>query len=98
MRVRDPSDQPPFSISHSELFEEAVFALQRQFPLIDEGVQNLEWMLSRMPYANERCAVFEGRDFFIAVSPRTPRAPSFRVLYEVAGRRVHLWSLSVREP
>ena len=47
MRVRDPSERPPFSISHSELFEEAVFALQRQFPFIDEGVQNLEWTLRR---------------------------------------------------
>ncbi len=97
MRVRDPSDRPPFSISHSELFEETVLALQRQFPFIDEGVQNLEWMLSRSPFGNEKCAAFEGRDMFVAVSPRTPRAPSFRVLYEVVGQRVYLWSLSVRD-
>lgn len=98
MRVRDPSDQPPFSIGHSELFEEAVFALQRQFPFVDEGIQNLEWMLRRSPFGNEKCPAFEGRDIFIVASPRTPRAPSFRVLYEVYERRVYLWHLSVREP
>lgn len=98
MRVRDPSEQPPFSIAHSELFEEAVFALQRQFPFVDEGVQYLEWSLSRSPFENERCPAFEGRDIFFVLSPRTPRAPSFRVLYEVIGRRIYLWHLSVREP
>lgn len=98
MRVRDPSERPPFSISHSELFEEAVFALQRQFPFIDEGVQNLEWTLRRSPFSNEKCPAFEGRDIFIVVSPKTPRSPSFRVLYEVAEHGVHLWHLSIREP
>ncbi len=98
MRVRDPSERPPFSISHSELFEEAVFALQRQFPFIDEGIQNLEWTLRRSPFSNEKCPAFEGRDILIVVSPKTPRSPSFRVLYEVAERGVHLWHLSVREP
>jgi hypothetical protein len=97
MRVRDRSDQPPFSIGHSELFETAVYALQRQFPFIDEGVQYLEWSLGRTPFNNERCPAFDERDIFIAVSPRTPRAPSFRVLYEVFDRRVFLWHLSVRE-
>jgi hypothetical protein len=98
MRVRDPSDRPPFSISHSELFEEAVRAQQRQFPLIDEGVQNLEWMLRRSPFNNEKCPAFEGRSMFIAVAPRTSRAPSFRVLYEVFEKTVFLWHLSVRDP
>jgi hypothetical protein len=97
MRVRDPSDRPPFSIRHSELFEEAVRALQRQFPLIDEGVQNLEWMLQRAPFNNEKCPAFEGRSMFIVVVPRTPRAPSFRVLYEVFDRTVFLWTLAVRD-
>jgi hypothetical protein len=97
MRTRDPSEQPPYSISHSELFEEAVYALQRQFPLIDEAAQNLEWMLRRAPLNNERCPAFEGRDMFIAVSPKTSRSPSIRVLYEVGDRKVFLWHLSVRE-
>ncbi len=98
MRVRDPSDRPPYSISHSELFEETVLTLQRQYPFIDEGIQNLEWTLSRSPFGNEKCPAYEGRDIFMAVSPRTPRAPSFRVLYEVVEQRVYLWHLSVREP
>lgn len=97
MRVRDPSDRPPFSISHSELFEGAVFALQRQFPLIDESVQFLEWSLARTPFNNERCPAFEGRDIFTAYTPRTRRAPSLRILYEVGHGQVLLWHLSVRE-
>ncbi len=96
MRIRVPSDRPPFLIEHSELFESAVYALQRQFPFIDEGVQNLEWQLARRPFDNERCQIFEGRDLFIAATPRTPRAPGLRVLYEVFETKVFLWHLSVR--
>lgn len=96
MRVRDPSDRPPFSVSHSELYEEAIFALKAQYPFIDEGVQNLEWALERSPFNNERCSAFEERDIFIVVTPRTARAPSLRVLYEVLGRKVFLWHLSTR--
>lgn len=98
MRTRAPSERPPFSISHSELFEEAVYALQRQFPFIDDGVQNLEWLLRRSPFNNERCPAFGGRDLFIGVGTRTLRSPSFRVLYEVRDRKIFLWHLSVREP
>ncbi|KRA61773.1 hypothetical protein ASD79_06600 [Caulobacter sp. Root655] len=97
MRVRGPSDRPPFSISHSELFEEAVFVLQRQFPFIDDAVQNAEWLLRRAPFNNERCPAFEGRDLFIALAPKTPRSPALRLLYEVGGQKVFLWHLSVRE-
>ncbi len=71
--------------------------LQRQFPFIDEGVQNLEWLLGRAPFNNERCPAFEGRDMFIAVGPKTPRSPSFRVLYEIRDRKIFLWRLTVRE-
>lgn len=97
MRIRSPSDRPPYSIHHSELYVETVFALKRDYPFIDDAVQWIEWRLERNPLDQERCPAFPGRDLFLIYADKTPRAPGLRVLYEVVGDRVYCWQLSVRE-
>ena len=99
MRLRDPSEQPPFHIAHSELFETAYFNLERQFPFLSEAYDDLDWIMSRDPWGNsEPVAAFPERNLRLAVTPRTPRYPSLRVLMEVEveRRRVLFWSLSAR--
>ncbi|CAN5569748.1 hypothetical protein BH10PSE4_BH10PSE4_44900 [soil metagenome] len=84
-------------IKHSELFDEAVYALQHQVPFIDDALQNFEWFLRPAPYDNERCAAFEGRALFIALVARTSRSPSLRLLCEVEDQTIFLWQVDVRK-
>lgn len=99
MRLRPPGSGPPYHIAHSELFEAAYHGLERQFPYLAEAYDELDWTMAREPLANsEPTPAFPGRNLRLAVTPRTTRYPSLRVLIEVEEqrRRVFFWHLSVR--
>lgn len=99
MRVRPPGEQSRFHITHSELFEAGYYALQRQFPFLDEAYDNLEWTLSRTPLAESvPVRVFENRNLRLTYTPKMSRYPGLRVLFEVSEvrRLVHMWHLDIR--
>lgn len=99
MRLRDPRSRPPYHTAHSELFEAAYYGFERQFPLLSEAYDDLDWIMAREPWANsEPAPAFLDRDLRLAVTARTPRYPILRVLIEIEElrRRVYFWHLSVR--
>ncbi len=101
MLLRDRSEGPPYHTRELELFEAAYFMLERTFPFLGEAYDALEWTMQRDPRGNsELCRAFrdQDREFRVALTSRTPRYPSLRVLIEIDEdvRRVSLWHLSVR--
>ena len=95
MRIRPPSDPSNFIIRDSEVFETAVESLKRQFPLIYDALDDIEWVLRRDPRAESTIlSLFEGRELRIHVTPRTPRYPKLRVLLEINGNIVTCWHIA----
>lgn len=99
MRLRAPGEKPPYSITHSELFEASYFALERSYPAITDAYDLLEWSLERTPWEeSEPSPAFAERHLRLTLTPKMARFPGLRVLIEINDekRSIHFWTLAVR--
>jgi hypothetical protein len=86
-----------FRLSYSAVFEAAYYAIQAKHPFLLEAMDYVHWLLERTPYSEgEPCYAFEDRDIRVLLTPKTPRYPSLRVLFEIVDPRVHCYHISER--